>query len=154
MRSIGDKVSLSSARGGWQGYIIDLQGSNDSFRYFITPQDQNDPYNHAQWIDEADIQPGSLAKPTFSIGQTITLYGRSGTISAINGDQHSVDIHIPRKHHTLNRVPFLLVIGDREVEEGTVAVRTREGENLGSMTLEDLAGHLGGEVAKLGNTGN
>jgi threonyl-tRNA synthetase len=57
------------------------------------------------------------------------------------------------RQHTLNRVPFMLVVGDREVEEGTVSVRTREGEDLGSMQLAAFAEHLGKEVAKLGRTG-
>jgi threonyl-tRNA synthetase len=54
------------------------------------------------------------------------------------------------RHHTLNRVPFLLVVGDREVEEGTVAVRTREGEDLGSMEVEAFAQHLETKVALMG----
>jgi threonyl-tRNA synthetase len=54
------------------------------------------------------------------------------------------------RHHTLNRVPFLLVVGDREVEEGTVAVRTREGENLGSMEIGAFAEHLKSEIARRG----
>jgi len=58
------------------------------------------------------------------------------------------------RHHTLRRVPYLLVIGDREIEEGTVAVRTREGENLGSMDVEAFVRHLQSEVARRGNTGN
>jgi threonyl-tRNA synthetase len=55
------------------------------------------------------------------------------------------------RHHTLRRVPYLLVVGDREVEEGTVAVRTREGDNLGSMKTGDFAQHLQSEVARRGN---
>ena len=58
------------------------------------------------------------------------------------------------RHHTLNRVPYLLVIGDREVEEGTVAVRTREGENLGSMEVEAFVRHLQSDVARRGLTEN
>jgi threonyl-tRNA synthetase len=54
------------------------------------------------------------------------------------------------RQHTLNRVPFMLVVGDREVEEGTVAVRTRDGEDLGSMKLAAFAERLEKEVAKLG----
>jgi threonyl-tRNA synthetase len=54
------------------------------------------------------------------------------------------------RHHTLSRVPFLLVIGDREVEEGTVAVRTREGEDLGVMMVEAFAQHLESEIARRG----
>jgi threonyl-tRNA synthetase len=54
------------------------------------------------------------------------------------------------REHTLRRVPYLLVVGDREVEEGTVAVRTREGEDLGSMTVEAFAGHLARRVGLRG----
>ncbi|MGM0563752.1 MAG: threonine--tRNA ligase [Pseudomonadota bacterium] len=43
------------------------------------------------------------------------------------------------REHTLQRVPYLLVVGDREVENESVAVRTRSGEDLGSMTLEEAA---------------
>jgi threonyl-tRNA synthetase len=56
--------------------------------------------------------------------------------------------------HTLARVPFLLVVGDREVEEGTVAVRTREGDDLGSMEVEAFVRHLRSEVDRRGITDN
>ena len=39
--------------------------------------------------------------------------------------------------HTLARVPYILVAGDREREEGTISVRDRAGNNLGTMTVED-----------------
>jgi threonyl-tRNA synthetase len=42
------------------------------------------------------------------------------------------------REHTLSRVPYLLVVGDREMENGTVAVRSRSGEDLGSMTIEEF----------------
>jgi threonyl-tRNA synthetase len=44
----------------------------------------------------------------------------------------------------------MLVIGDREVEERTVAVRTRTGEDLGSMSIEAFAGMLNAEIANRG----
>jgi len=56
--------------------------------------------------------------------------------------------------HTLSRVPYMLVVGDREVEEGTVAVRTREGKNMGSMELDAFVGHLKSEVDRRGKTDN
>ena len=52
------------------------------------------------------------------------------------------------REQTLARVPFLLVVGDREVENGHVAVRTREGEDLGSMSIDAFAELLEAEVAK------
>jgi threonyl-tRNA synthetase len=42
------------------------------------------------------------------------------------------------REHTLQRIPYLLVIGDRELEDKTVNVRTREGENLGAMKLDEF----------------
>jgi len=47
---------------------------------------------------------------------------------------------------TLQRIPYLLVIGDREVEQRQVSVRTRSGEDLGSMGLDDLLTRLRDEV--------
>jgi threonyl-tRNA synthetase len=46
------------------------------------------------------------------------------------------------RERTLQKVPYLLVIGDREVEEQTVAVRLRNGENLGAMPIAAVAGLL------------
>jgi threonyl-tRNA synthetase len=52
------------------------------------------------------------------------------------------------REHTLQKVPYLLVVGDREVEDRAVAVRTRDGKDLGTMSLDDLASHLQDQVNK------
>jgi threonyl-tRNA synthetase len=57
------------------------------------------------------------------------------------------------REHTLQRVPYLLVVGDREEQERAVAVRTRGGEDLGSMPLAAFAERLAADVARLGRTG-
>jgi threonyl-tRNA synthetase len=54
------------------------------------------------------------------------------------------------REHTLKRVPFLLVAGDREVEGRTLAVRTRGGKDLGSLGLSELTALLCDEVASRG----
>lgn len=54
------------------------------------------------------------------------------------------------REQTLQRVPFMLVLGDKEVESNTVNVRTREGENLGSMSLDDFIKVLNGAIEKKG----
>jgi len=56
------------------------------------------------------------------------------------------------REHTLQRVPYMLVTGDRELETNTVAVRTRSGEDLGSMSVEDLVTRLSDEIASRGRT--
>ncbi|GAA5525344.1 threonine--tRNA ligase [Microbulbifer aestuariivivens] len=54
------------------------------------------------------------------------------------------------REHTLQRVPYLLVIGDKEVENQTVAVRTRSGEDLGTMTFESFLEILEQDVSRRG----
>ena len=56
------------------------------------------------------------------------------------------------REHTISRIPYLLVIGDREAESGSVAVRTRGGEDLGVKSLEDLGDFLTSEIASRGLT--
>ena len=56
------------------------------------------------------------------------------------------------REHTLKRVPYMLVIGDRELETNTVAVRTRSGEDLGAMSTDELVTRLSDEIASRGQT--
>jgi threonyl-tRNA synthetase len=54
----------------------------------------------------------------------------------IDTDLRNEKIGYKIREHTMQRVPYLLVVGDREVESNAVAVRTREGEDLGTMSVE------------------
>ena len=54
------------------------------------------------------------------------------------------------REHTLKRTPFLLVVGDREVENEAIAVRTLDGKDLGSLSLERFGELLESEVNSLG----
>ena len=56
------------------------------------------------------------------------------------------------REHTLQRVPYLLVVGDREMETETVAVRTRAGKDLGVMNLTAFAELLQADIARRGRT--
>ncbi|MEN1729143.1 MAG: His/Gly/Thr/Pro-type tRNA ligase C-terminal domain-containing protein, partial [Pseudomonadota bacterium] len=49
---------------------------------------------------------------------------------------------------TLDKVPYMIVIGDREVENREVAVRKRDGSNLGTMSVDALVNRLSEEVAE------
>ena len=52
------------------------------------------------------------------------------------------------REHTLQRTPYLLVVGDREMENRSVALRTRSGEDLGSVPLDQLIERFTTEVAE------
>ena len=57
------------------------------------------------------------------------------------------------REHTLHKVPYLLVVGDKEVEANTVAVRTRKGEDLGVMSVDAFISILEGSIAQRGRFG-
>jgi threonyl-tRNA synthetase len=68
----------------------------------------------------------------------------------VESDLRNEKIGFKIREHTLQRIPYLLVAGDREMETGSVAVRTREGQDLGSLKLEDFARRLAAEVHSRG----
>ena len=72
----------------------------------------------------------------------------------VESDLRNEKIGFKIREHTLGKVPYLLVAGDREVEGGTVAVRTRAGEDLGSMTVEAFAERLAEDVGRRGRNDN
>lgn len=55
-----------------------------------------------------------------------------------SSDLRNEKIGFKIREHTIHKVPYLAVIGDKEVESETVALRTRSGEDLGSMSLEQV----------------
>ncbi|MFC6671814.1 threonine--tRNA ligase [Marinobacterium aestuariivivens] len=54
------------------------------------------------------------------------------------------------RERTLQKVPYLLVVGDKEVESGAVAVRTRTGEDLGTLSIEEFVVLLSQDVTRKG----
>ena len=52
------------------------------------------------------------------------------------------------REHTLQKVPYLLIVGDKEVEAETISVRKRGGEDLGSMEISKLVEHISKEVGQ------
>ena len=65
----------------------------------------------------------------------------------VDADLRNEKIGFKIREHTIQKVPYLLVVGDKEVESETVSVRARSGEELGSLNLQDLAELLAKGVA-------
>jgi threonyl-tRNA synthetase len=70
----------------------------------------------------------------------------------ISADLRNEKIGFKIREHTLQKVPYLLVAGDKEVENGTVSVRSRAGDDLGTMTVEEFNILLTKDVARFGRT--
>ena len=85
----------------------------------------------------------SLAHAELQLGQKILANQGLRVVSDLRNEKVGYKI----REHTLQRVPYLLVAGDREREQGLIAVRSRSGEDLGTMTPEAFAQRLRDETA-------
>jgi len=69
-----------------------------------------------------------------------------------NADLRNEKIGLKIREHTLQRVPYLLVVGDKEVAANLLSVRTRSGKDLGTMTVDAFLERLQVELNSRGRT--
>ncbi|HEY0942051.1 MAG TPA: threonine--tRNA ligase [Steroidobacter sp.] len=70
----------------------------------------------------------------------------------VTSDLRNEKVGFKIREHTLQRVPYLLVAGDREAGSNSLAVRTRNGKDLGAMQVDSIAQKLVAEVTSRGRT--
>jgi threonyl-tRNA synthetase len=80
--------------------------------------------------------------------ELVNIFKKSGIRA--KSDLRNEKIGFKIREHTLQCVPYLFVIGDREVETRTIAVRTQGGNDLGSLTIEQALSLIQEAVAKRG----
>jgi threonyl-tRNA synthetase len=68
----------------------------------------------------------------------------------VKADLRNEKIGFKIREHTLQKIPYLLVVGDKEVEAGLVAVRDRTGNDLGVMTIDEFSVLLQQDIDQLG----
>ena len=89
----------------------------------------------------SDAQAGPVAE----VAETLKKAG-----FRVVADLRNEKISYKIREHSLQKLPFQLVIGDKEVAAQQVAVRSRKGEDLGQMPLDAFLSLLNGEIAKKG----
>jgi threonyl-tRNA synthetase len=68
----------------------------------------------------------------------------------VEADLRNEKISYKIREHSLQKLPYQVIVGDQEVAAKKVAVRTRKGEDLGQMSLADFVSRLSAELARLG----
>lgn len=68
----------------------------------------------------------------------------------VEADLRNEKISYKIREHSLQKLPYQVIVGDKEVAAQKVAVRTRKGEDLGQMSLADFVSRLSAELARLG----
>ena len=64
----------------------------------------------------------------------------------VNSDLRNEKIAYKIRHHSMQKVPFIIVLGDKEVESSTLAIRDRKGSDLGSMSIDAFCEILNNKI--------
>ena len=87
------------------------------------------------WLAPVQIVVSSITRHQAEYARSVVQTLQENGFRA-NIDLRNETINLKIRQHTLQRTPYQLIIGAREQEKGTVAVRTRDGKDLGVLTLE------------------
>lgn len=105
------------------------------------------------WLAPLQVSVLTISDKQHDFAQKVTNILQKQGIRA-NFDLRNEKIGFKIREHTLQKVPYLLVIGDKEVEKNAVAVRTREGNDLGVMSVDTICDVLDKEIAAKGRVKN
>lgn len=105
------------------------------------------------WLSPVQAIIMTISEKQSEYAEKVTQILQKNGIRA-NFDLRNEKIGFKIREHTLQKIPYLLVIGDKEVESGQVAVRTREGTDLGVMTIDTICDTLMQEIAHKGSIVN
>ncbi len=102
------------------------------------------------WLAPQQAVVMNITDAQQDFAQKITEILKNHGIRTIS-DLRNEKIGFKIREHTISKVPYLLVVGDREMESDSVAVRTQSGEDLGSMSVKDLLSQLQSEIERRGS---
>ena len=98
------------------------------------------------WLSPVQVAVLNITDNQAEFVKTVEKQLRNQGIRAV-ADLRNEKIGFKIREHTMQRVPYLLVVGDREVETQSVAVRTRSGKDLGVMPISEIQQQLLAEIA-------
>ena len=101
------------------------------------------------WLAPEQVAVMNITDKQADFAQNVVDYLNKAGFRAI-ADLRNEKIGFKIRERTLAKIPYLLVVGDKEVEAQSVAVRTRDGKDLGVMTLEAFQGYLSKDVGSRG----
>ncbi|EGG29550.1 Threonyl-tRNA synthetase [Aequoribacter fuscus] len=101
------------------------------------------------WLAPEQVAVMNITDKQGEFTQNVVDYLNNSGFRAI-ADLRNEKIGFKIRERTLAKIPYLLVVGDKEVETQSVAVRTRDGKDLGTMTLADFAEYLRQDVGSRG----
>ncbi len=103
------------------------------------------------WLAPEQVVVANITDKQADYVKQVTLSLQNRGFRVIN-DLRNEKIGFKIREHTIQKVPYILVVGDKETENETVAVRTRTGEDLGVMSVEQFADLLARDEQRRGRS--
>ena len=97
------------------------------------------------WLAPIQVSVLTISEKQNDYAEKISQILQNNGIRA-NFDLRNEKIGFKIREHTLQKVPYLIIIGDKEVEQNLITVRTREGTDLGAMTIDTICDTLRQEI--------
>ena len=120
-----------------------------SFERFIGILIENYSGNFPTWLSPIQIMIMGITdrnnEVCFSVKDKLVDFGFRAEI-----DIRNEKVGFKIREHTMQRIPFLIIIGDKEEENNEISVRTREGKDLGSMTIDKFKLIIDESISKKG----
>ncbi len=101
------------------------------------------------WLAPVQVVVMSITEHQAGYAEEVARGLRSAGFRA-DADLRNEKISYKIREHSLQKLPYQVIVGDKEVAAQKVAVRTRKGEDLGQMSLADFVSKLSAEQARLG----
>ncbi|MBF0558198.1 MAG: threonine--tRNA ligase [Nitrospirae bacterium] len=91
------------------------------------------------WLSPVQVSVLTIAERHDAYaGQVCDALRNAGVRNEVNSDNEKIGYKI--REATMRKVPYLIIIGDKEIEEQKVTVRKRDGENIGPFTIDEFIG--------------
>jgi len=97
------------------------------------------------WLSPIQVVVLNIADAHISYSEEVVQIFKKSDIRC-DSDLRNEKITYKIREHSIQKVPYLIVIGDREVENRQVTVRTQKGEDLGSMLIDDFIKNLSKDI--------
>ena len=120
-----------------------ILGSLDRFMAYLIEETKG---RFPAWLAPVQVKVLPVSEKTLDYAREVTDRLAAADLRAVLDESNEKIGYKIRLAQQEDRVPYMLVIGAREAESGTVAVRTRGGEDLGAMPLEDFLARIGEEI--------
>ncbi|MCQ2558680.1 MAG: threonine--tRNA ligase [Oscillospiraceae bacterium] len=98
------------------------------------------------WLSPIQVKVVTITNRTDDYANEVIEKLRAAGIR-VEGDLRNESLKYKIREAQVQKTPYMLTIGDKEAEAGTVAVRTRDGKNLGAMPVDDFLAKIKAEIA-------